>query len=89
MPVPDIPLPLRENHPECLENQSDVVPEGGVVDVLQIELDFLLHYHVDVVILGIIGFLHQLVLVAELYGCRVGYAKECHIGLWLPILIIA
>lgn len=35
----DVPLPLRDNNPECIEDKPDVVPEGGVVDVLHVDIN--------------------------------------------------
>ena len=46
------------NHFKCLEDKLDVIPEAGILYILQIELDFLLHDYMDVIILRISSLLH-------------------------------
>ena len=46
------------NHFKCLEDKLDVIPEAGILHVLQIEFDFLLHDYMDVIILWISSLLH-------------------------------
>ena len=46
------------NHFKCLEDKLDVIPEAGILYILQIELDFLLHDYMDVIILRISSLHH-------------------------------
>lgn len=45
-----------------------------ILDILEIQLEFFLHDNVDVIVLGVFGLFHQLVLVAKLDAGRVGDA---------------
>ena len=51
--------------------------------ILQIKLDFLLHDDFDIVFLGILRLLHQLILIAEFDGCRISdsrpYIQHMHL----------
>ena len=38
------------NHFKCLENKLDVIPEAGILYILQIEFNLLLHDYMDVII---------------------------------------
>ena len=46
------------NHFKCLEDQLYIIPETGILHILQIELDLLLHDYMDVIILRISSLLH-------------------------------
>ena len=46
------------NHFKCLEDKLDVIPEAGILYILQIELNLLLHDYMDVIILRISSLLH-------------------------------
>ena len=46
------------NHFKCLEDKFDVISEAGILHILQIELDLLLHDYMDVIVLRISSLLH-------------------------------
>ena len=46
------------NHFKCLEDKLNVIPEAGILHVLQIELNLLLHDYMDVIVLRISSLLH-------------------------------
>ena len=46
------------NHFKSLEDKLDVIPEAGILYILQIELNLLLHDYMDVIILRISSLLH-------------------------------
>ena len=46
------------NHFKCLEDKLDVIPEAGILYILQLELDLLLHDYMDVIVLRISSLLH-------------------------------
>ena len=46
------------NHFKCLEDKLDVIPEAGILYILQIEFNLLLHDYMDVIILRISSLLH-------------------------------
>ena len=60
-------LPLADYNPEGFEDQLQIIEKRSILHILQIQLDLLLHDDVDVIVLRILGLLHQIVLVAELY----------------------
>ena len=54
------------DHEEGLKYQTDIIQKGMLLYIFQIQLNLLLHNHLNVVLLGIFCFLHQLILIAEL-----------------------
>ena len=46
------------DHFKCLKYQHDVIPEAGILHILQIELDLFLHDYMYVIILRISSLLH-------------------------------
>lgn len=57
---------LRNNTPERFEYQLNIPPERMISDILQIEFNLFLHYHLDIISLRIIGLLHKFILIAKL-----------------------
>jgi hypothetical protein len=82
---------FRDNNPEGVENNFQVVPETAFFSVFEIELDFLLHDDLDIVFLGVFSFFEEFILVAILDASGVSdawsYIQHVHL-LWCPVVDI-
>ena len=65
---------FRDYGLECHEDDSDVLEEGMVGDVFEVDAELVLHDSVAVELLGVGGLLQQLVLVAVADGGHIGDA---------------
>lgn len=76
---------------KCLEDQLYIIPEAGILYILQIEFDLFLHDYMNIIILRISSLLHQFILISELDASRISnarsYIQHMHL-LWSPIVYI-